>query len=154
MTYRIEITAQTIQELAGKLITLGQQFQLTPRVDILNTVVNEVTSGEGDGVALNSAVVEEPETGTDAKVEPTVQPKPKPEKAKPAAKKAEEPKDEPAAALDYQKDIVPKVLTLIEKRGKDAAQDILTTFGVPKASGVKPAQYAELLAMISDAMDH
>jgi hypothetical protein len=145
MTYRVEITAQTIQELAGKLITLGNQFQTTPGVSL-----NANQSHTSDELAASAA--EEP--GVDAKVAPTPQ-KPKPETTKAEPKKAEEPKvEEPkVAALEYQKDVVPKVLALVEKRGKDAAQALLATFGAVKASGVKPAQYAELLAAIADAMD-
>ena len=79
---------------------------------------------------------------------------PKVETPKAEAPKAEAPKAEPPkpAALDYQRDIAPRVLALVEAKGRAAAENVLARYGVKKALQVPPERFAELMSDIQNAM--
>jgi hypothetical protein len=68
--------------------------------------------------------------------------------------KAEAPKAEPPkpVALDYQRDIAPRVLALVEAKGRAAAENVLARYGVKKALQVPPERFAELMSDIQNAM--
>lgn len=125
MTYRIEITADSLTELAGRVLALSAQLQTTVPVFVhhasaapakdptpAKTAANEI-------VALMAAV------------------------AKPVA--------EPAA-LDFDTDVAPHVLELVKAKGKPAAQEILSQFGVEKASLLDPVRWPELVATLKGAL--
>jgi hypothetical protein len=53
--------------------------------------------------------------------------------------------------LDFDTDVAPHVLALVTRSGKPAAQEILSQFGVEKASLLDPARWPELVAALQDA---
>jgi hypothetical protein len=55
------------------------------------------------------------------------------------------------AALDFDTDVAPHVLAVVQKLGKPAAQEILSQFGVEKASLLDPARWPELVTALQDA---
>ena len=125
MSYRIEITADTLAELAGKAASLAAK---------LNSTVD-------NGVALVSAP---------HPVNPAVE---VPEDISPAALETVE-IEAPAAAptLDYKSQVAPLVLKLVEVCGKPAAQRVLDQFGAAKASDIAPERWPELIGMINAEM--
>lgn len=140
MSYRIEITASTIKELAGKLSDLAAQFQAT------------------HVVAARPLLPEE--TGTTSIDPPTkLEPEQKAKKAEPEqkAKKADDtpanldkaPAEDETKALDYKTDVMPKVLDAVANHGREKVENVLSRFGVPKASQLKPEQFAEFLSEIA-----
>ena len=126
MSYRIEITAASLEELADKALALGGR---------LSTVRTPSASAQAPAVETRSPVIDavepEPETVEAA-----------PEPAAPAA-------DVP----DFDRVVTPMVLKLVEVKGKPAAQEVLGRFGVVKASQLSSDKWAELVAAIDDELD-
>jgi cell pole-organizing protein PopZ len=124
MTYRIEITADSLAELAGRVSALASQLQATtaPHAYVAPVPVKDPTPAKtaaNEIVALMAAV------------------------AKPVA--------EPAA-LDFDTDVAPHVLELVKAKGKPAAQEILSQFGVEKASLLDPVRWPKLVAALQGAL--
>ena len=127
MSYRIEITADTLAELAGKAATLAAK--------------------------LNSETSQQ-EVAEAAPVDPTPAPKSAPAaEATESQPTTEEASSTPApATLDYKTEVAPFVLKLVEVSGKPAAQRVLDQFGVIKASHISPELWPDLVAMIKAEM--
>jgi pyruvate/2-oxoglutarate dehydrogenase complex dihydrolipoamide acyltransferase (E2) component len=122
MTYRVEVTASTINELSGKLAALASQLKGLPSTfDVLRVEASEINL-------------------------PAPAPKPEP-KAKPAPA----PAAEPSRTYNYKDDIMPRVLKLSDERGTDVTEALLKTFGAKRASDVDPSRHGELLAAIEAA---
>ena len=115
MPYKIEVTADSLSELAGKVLALAAQFQAVP-------------------VIVHHSGV-----------------KPKADKPVKAAKepKAEEPK---APTYDFNTDISPLVLRVAAEKGRPAIAELLSQFGVERASNVPAEQFGELLNALKDAL--
>ena len=130
MTYRVEVSAPTINELAGKLAALASQLKGLPSTfDVLRVEASEINL---------------PAPAPEVKAEPKAKPEPEP-KAEPAP--------EPSRVYNYKDDIMPRVLALASKRGVDATEALLATFGVKRASELDAARHDELLAAIAAAME-
>jgi len=123
MTYRVEITAATINELSGKLAALASQLKGLPSTfDVLRIEASEISLP-----APARERVEEREL-TQAPVTAPV-------------------------TYDYVKDITPLVLKLVDKRGRPAVEDVLKSFGAKRASLLDPAQYDDFVSAINAAME-
>ena len=57
-----------------------------------------------------------------------------------------------SAELDFDKDVAPHVLMLVKEKGKPAAQEILSQFGVERASLLDRARWPELVEMLKEAL--
>lgn len=66
----------------------------------------------------------------------------------PVAEEPAAPATETPAALDYTKDIVPKVLGLANQHGRPAIEAVLAQFGVKNAKDLSAEQYPALLQAI------
>ena len=127
--YRIEITADTLAELAGKALSLAAK---------LNT-----------GTATEAPV---PVKGaTSAKIDPVMPevaeaapaPEPTPEPTPPASASEPEVSSETLRAL---------VLKLVASKGREACEEVLSRFGVAKASDIDAERASELAAALEDAL--
>jgi len=151
MTYRIEITADSLTELAGRVLALSAQLQTTVPV-----FVHHASAAPKKAAVLHEAP---PFTLT---VEPALDPAPEPV-AEPVALVAEpvaeytvpEVRENPVApatpaAVVYDPviDIAPRVLSYVALRGRDAMLELLSQFGVERASHVPPEHHAELVALL------
>jgi hypothetical protein len=139
---KIEVTGNSIGEVADKLLALGRSLYSKTVVPIANGGTGAQTLEEVMGVAEA------------APVDPTPAPK-----SAPVAEVSEsqptttEPSSTPApAALDFDTDVAPHVLAVVQKLGKPAAQEILSQFGVEKASLLDPARWPELVTALQDAV--
>jgi hypothetical protein len=134
VSYRIEITAASLEELADKALALGGRL----------VVVH--TSAASSQIRVEVAEA--------APVDPTPAPKSAPVvEAFESQPTTEEPSSTPApATLDYKTEVAPFVLKLVEVSGKPAAQRVLDQFGVIKASHISPERWPELVAMIKAEM--
>lgn len=161
--YKIEITAETLAELAGKAMSLAAKLNTGTATE---TVVKGATPVKTVEVA--------PEVAEAAPVDPTPSSPPATEtsttqSSEPAPKSAAaaeatgnqpttpEPSSTPAPAasaseLDFDTDIAPLVLQVVKDKGKPVAQEILSQFGVEKASNLDPARWPELVAALQDAL--
>ena len=132
MTYRVEVTASTINELSGKLAALASQLKGLPSVIELPTVEHTDVSVRIPEVepSLYQAVMQAVREGD-----------------KGASSEASH------RVYNYKDDIMPRVLKLASKRGTEVTEGLLKTFGVKRASELDPARHGELLAAIDAAME-
>lgn len=153
MSYKIEINADSLSELGGKLLALASQFHAQPvGAPAIDPVMPEVREAEDKPKRARKAKAEEPQedVGNAAQsAEPTMEPT--------AAETAETTTDgtttsdapadaEPAAPqLDFENDVAPVVIDAVGKIGKEAVSEVLSQFGATRASEVDPAQWGELV---------
>jgi hypothetical protein len=138
VSYRIEITAASLEELADKALALGG------RLIVVHTA---------SAPAQTRAEVAEA-----APVDPTPAPKSAPvAEAIESQPTTEEPSSTPAPAAqddvpDFDTVVTPLVLKLVEVKGKPAAQEVLGRFGVVKASQLASERWQELVNAINDEL--
>jgi hypothetical protein len=127
---KIEVTGNSILEVADKLLVLGAKLKgVTP-----NAFPRGATKAEAEGNAPKSAPVAEV---TDS--QPTT----------------EEPTPAPAASvseLSFETDVTPVVLAVVQTKGKPVVEEILAQFGVARASQLDPARWPELVAALQDKL--
>ena len=157
--YKIEITAGTLAELAGKVLSLAAQLHETapeaPRY--VGPLTGEAEPEVAEKPKAKKAAKKvEPEVAEKAPVDPTpetptgetAQPaEPAPEPAAPepttSAPSAEASASEPT--LDFEKDVAPVVIEAVARIGREGVSSTLAEFGVERASEVDPSQYGELV---------
>lgn len=152
MTYRIEITADTLVELAGKALSLAAQLNTTAAVAAINPIMPEVAAAapKAKVVPKAKAVVE---AAPEPVAEPVVEEAPAEVPVEPEAPvEAEVAKETPAAEIDFHAEVTPRVVKVVAKCGKPAMAAILEQFGVAKASHLDAAQLPELIAAMDDAI--
>ena len=143
---KIEVTGNSIGEVADKLLALGHSLYSKTVVPIANGGTGAQTLEEVMGVAEA------------APVDPTPAPK-----SAPVAEVSEsqptttEPSSTPAPAAkddvpDFDTVVTPLVLKLVEVKGKPAAQEVLGRFGVIKASQLSSERWQELVDAINDEL--
>ena len=132
MTYRVEITADSLAELAGRVSALAAQLQATTAMHAFAVPKDPMPTltAVSKIAAIVAAAVAEP-VAEDA---------------------APEVRENPVAALDFDTDVAPHVLELVKAKGKPAAQEILSQFGVEKASLLDPVRWPELVAALKGAL--
>lgn len=142
--YKIEITAETLAELAGKAMLFAVKLNTV-------TATESVPVGVGGVGTVTAAEVAEA-----APVDPTPAPK-----SAPAAEETEshptppEPAPAPSASaseLNFDTDVAPIVLQVVKEKGKPVAQEIIGQFGVEKASLMDPALWPELVDQLKAAL--
>lgn len=138
MSYQITITADSVAELAGRLLAMGAQLA-RPAPAASPTVI-----AQPEPVVLADEVVFEPEIYRDEVLYVSPSKAPEPEVAP-----EPEPEAEPEVVLNYDKDVSPKVLALVKARGREVAMKLLEEYGVQRASQMPAKQWPELLFRIS-----
>jgi hypothetical protein len=133
MPYKIEVTADSLSELAGKVLALAAQFQVTA-----------VEQPKAKPVKAAKAPVDEA-----AKVEEPEARDPAPEEVKTEEVKVEAAK---APTYDFNTDISPLVLRVAAEKGRPAIAELLSQFGVERASNVPTEQFGELLNALKDVL--
>lgn len=149
MSYSITITADSVAELAGRLLAMGAQLAspasaapptVTPAVRA--TIVDEkqpeayIERAKEEVLYVSPAAEEAPQSDDEIVFEPKIEVKPK-----------SDPKPQPK--LDYVKDVAPLVLKLVEVQGRPAAEAVLAKFNVSRASELKPEDYGKFAATIT-----
>jgi hypothetical protein len=127
---KIEVTGNSIPEVADKLLAIGASLRASAAAETPRGVTKVEAEGNAPQKA-NAVVVTEPAPILKPSVASTDTPAP--------------------AALDFDTDVAPHVLALVTRSGKPAAQEILSQFGVEKASLLDPARWPELVAALQDA---
>lgn len=125
MSYRIEITAASLEELADKALALGGRL-LSVRASAAPALVpvDKATTVTPQTEVVDTPIVVAPE---------------------PEAPAADVP--------DFDAVVTPLVLKLVEAKGKPAAQEMLGRFGVIKASQLSSERWQELVDAINDELD-
>ena len=153
MTYRIEITADSLTELAGRVAALAVQLQASaaPLAYVAPVVVKDPAPARTAAkkiaaqMAAAAELVAEPVAPVDAEPVAPVD--------APVAPVAEEPVAPAAIEYDPVIDIAPRVLAYVALRGRDAMLELLSQFGVERASHVPPEHHAELVALLDAAIN-
>ena len=148
MTYRIEITADSLTELAGRVAALAVQLQTQHAPVIVNHVgkAPRKAAPVAEPVALVAepvALVAEPVALVVEPVALVVEP----------VALVVEPVAPAAVVYDPVVDIAPRVLAYVALRGRDAMLELLSQFGVERASHVPPEHHAELVALLDAAIN-
>jgi hypothetical protein len=137
---KIEVTGNSIPEVADKLLAIGASLRA-------------------------SAAIETPRGATKAEAEVAEIParKTPPKKVMPEVVVVHSPiEDEPlevidlpvadTPTIDVETDIRPLILEVVTKRGKPFMADILSSFGVVKASHLEPALLPKLIDRCNEAL--
>ena len=154
---KIEVTGNSIPEVADKLLAIGHSLYSKTVVPIAN------------GGTSSQTLEEVMEVAEAAPVDPTPAPKSAPvaevSESQPTTKEVSS-TPAPAASVseDEELEVVdlpiaePEVnlrdlvLSVVEKRGKPFMEEILTRFGAAKASLVSPELRPELIALCNEAL--
>lgn len=145
MSYRIEITADTLAELAGKAASLAAKLNTGTATEApSNPIMPELrevaeAAPENPTSASKSATTADGLSSHETPKEPATTPAP-------AASASED--DVP----DFDTVVTPLVLKLVEVKGKPAAQEVLGRFGVVKASQLASERWQELVDAINDKL--
>lgn len=164
---KIEVTGNSIPEVADKLLAIGHSLYSKTVVPIANGGTGAQTLEELTG----AKTLEELFTGVAevASVDPTPAPKSapvveatesQPTTAEPSstpvpvalASEELEVVDLPIATINFETDIRPLALKVVEQRSKPVLELILTRFGVPRASLVPADRMSELHAALQEAL--
>jgi len=138
VSYRIEITAASLEELADKALALGGRLVVVHSSAASSQVRVEVAEAapvDPTPAPKSAPVVEASES------QPTT--------TEPSSTRAPAPKDD---VPDFDTVVTPLVLKLVEVKGKPAAQEVLGRFGVIKASQLSSERWQELVDAINDEL--
>ncbi len=143
---KIEVTGNSIPEVADKLLAIGASLQgikttmphawsdIKPDADIILEVAE---AAPVDPIpAPKSAPVAEVSESQPTTTEPS-------STSAPAAS---------ASELSFETDVTPVVLAVVQTKGKPAVEEILSQFGVARASQLDPARWPELVAALKDQL--
>ena len=170
---KIEVTGNSIPEVADKLLAIGHSLYSKTVVPVANGGTGAQTEADfevpdftiemqdGNVVRITPTETGEvmPEVAEAAPVDPT----PASNTGATAADvlssqpTTKEPPTTPAPAssaseLNFDIDVAPHVLALVKEKDKATAQEILSQFGVEKASLLDPARWPELVTALKDAL--
>lgn len=158
MSYKVEVTAASVPELASKLLAMG--FSMQGGVAVVHSSANDPVMPEVKEAAPKAKKAKE--VAEKAPADPTPDPKSaptaeatesQPTTQEPASTDAPAPSaSEPADVLDFDKDVAPVVLNAVKVKGKPWVQEILSQFGVERASQVPDEQLPELIAAINEGV--
>jgi hypothetical protein len=147
---KIEVTGNSIPEVADKLLAIGASLRgNTTTMPVVDASKAAADAAVGDIVR---------EVAEAAPVDPTPAPK-----SAPVAEVSEsqptttEPSSTPAPAasaseLSFETDVTPVVLAVVQTKGKPVVEEILSQFGVARASQLDPARWPELVAALKDKL--
>lgn len=130
---KIEVTGNSILELADKLLAIGASLQGTTPT----TFPRGATKAEAEGNAPKSAPVADVTESLPTTAEPF-------STVAPAASVSE--------TLSFETDVTPVVLAVVQTKGKPVVEEILAQFGVARASQLDPARWPELVAALQDKL--
>ena len=147
---KIEVTGNSIPEVADKLLAIGASLQNT--ITVYDTPARETPTN------IDPVMPELREVAKAAPVDPTPAPKSVPvAEVSESQPTTEEPSSTPAPAasaseLDFELDVAPVVLRAVSSKGKPFVQDILSEFGSVRASQLAVDLWPELIARLEAEM--
>ena len=157
MSYKIEINADSISELAGKLLALASQMQVTPADPVMPEVKRATTKKPKEVVTEKAVEVTEEPVG-EPTAPPAIEASPAPDTTPESdtttsgTGQTAPTSASPSEALDFEKDVTPLVLQAVKAKGKPWVQEVLSQFGVERASQVPDEQLGELVAILKDGI--
>ena len=151
--YKIEITADTLAELSGKVLSLASKLMTGTAAEGWSAPKSTMPAEVAEAAPVDP--IPAPKSAPAATATES-QPTTKEPSSTPAASASEdealEVVDLPIDTLDFETDVRPMVLKVVEKCGKPVMEEILSRFGVAKASMIEPALLPELVSLCQEAM--
>lgn len=157
---KIEVTGASLGEVADKLLAIGASLQNT--ITVYDTPARKTSPKKAEVM---------PEVAEAAPVDPTPAPKSVPAATAteslrtttetssipaPAASASEDEElevvDLPIGTLDFETVVRPLILKVVTARGKPVMEELLSRFGVAKASMIEPALLPELVGLCNEAL--
>ncbi len=135
MSFEITITADSIAMMRGQVLALAAEW-----------------SAKHDPVMPEVAAAEPKVTRTRASKQPDPEPAVEQAAATTAEAPATEPQGDEPVVLDFTRDVTPAVLECLKTKGKPVVEEVLSQFGVSRASELDASQFPELVAALNDAM--
>lgn len=148
----IEVTGQSIGEVADKLLAIGASLQgsrnpVMPEVAAATTGNVQTQAKRNTKAAKEGPVVGEPApSAAETTVDTAAGTKEATGSGTATSTAPVETADAPA--LDFDKDISPAVTGAVAKKGKPAVVEIIGQFGVARASEVPEERWPELLELL------
>jgi hypothetical protein len=170
---KIEVTGNSIPEVADKLLAIGASLQgikstmphawsdIKPDADIILEVAEAApvdptpapksapvaTVSESLRTTTETSSTPAPASNTGATAADVLSSQPT----------TKEPSTTPAPApsaseLSFETDVTPVVLAVVQTKGKPVVEEILSQFGVARASQLDPARWPELVAALKDQL--
>lgn len=172
---KIEVTGNSIPEVADKLLAIGHSLYSKTVVPIANGGTDAKTWEEvmevAEAAPVDPTPISSPATATSTtqSSEPasksattadglssqptTKEPSTTPAPAASASEDEElEVVDLPIDTLDFETVVRPLILKVVTARGKPVMEELLSRFGVAKASMIEPALLPELVGLCNEAL--
>ena len=152
---KIEVTGNSIPEVADKLIAIGRSLYNTSVNDADNAAREAMQAQRTAAKTEVAEVAPAPLPPSDGPTEASPNTEPKASASSPTeASDAQSETTPPASAseLNFDTDVAPYVLQVVKEKGKPVAQEILSQFGVEKASSLDPARWPELVDTLKAAL--
>lgn len=153
---KIEVTGNSLAEVADKLLAIGTSLhtagsmfgidapqqpvepkKATRGTTAAKAMATEIVEEKGKADAVRAETSASTAGGTGSSTE-----------TKTVAEVAEPATPDALKALDFDKDVAPVVLNAVKVHSKEWVQEVLSQFGVARASQVPDEQLAELLAAL------
>lgn len=153
MTIKIEITGDSIEEVADKLLALGSKLSGASTIAVA-AATGQSADAEGKAKRTRKSAPTAPEQAGSTETqtsEPAAAAAETPSApAEPAAQTESAPAAPSEAPLDFDKDVTPVVLGAVERHGREKVTEVLSQFGVARASQLDEGQWPELIAALND----
>lgn len=145
MAYKIEVTADTLSELAGKVLALAAQFQTTvlPPAALAEPDAPKPRKAKAKGPEPVRENADPAEVGNEQSSEGSAVQKSSGETPTETSSSHSEP-------LDFEKDVAPLVLETVAAKGRAAVSEVLDRFGVERASQIDEHLWPELVTALKD----
>lgn len=158
MTIRIEVTGDSLPEVADKLLALGSSLRSQAIYDADNAAREALQEKRTARTKAKKAIEEaQPETkqedagnpsasaDTEASSSPASSQDSGDEKSDSGQTAPADASPSDAPELDFDKEVAPVVIDAVQRLGKPAVSALLSEFGVERASEVDPSLYGELV---------
>ena len=140
---KIEVTGESLPEVADKLLALGRSLsQQDPVMSEVKAAVKrtkkETVTEVGEIAASKDTEAEQAPATTEVS-----------ESSAGSTGQTAQPDASPSKVLDFDKDVAPVVISFVQSKGKPYVIGILEQFGVAKASDLPEARWGELLTALA-----
>lgn len=152
MSIRIEVTGESIPEIADKLGALARSLTASTSCDVDNAARDAKAKPKAPAAKSKASEGNAPATGAAGPQESTASSN---DQSATSTTQTGSPQQTPTAEvakLDFDTDVGPRVLEAVDRLGRETVVAILEEFGVAKASQLAPDRWSELLSVLKDRL--
>lgn len=144
---KIEVTGNSIPEVADKLLAIGASLRASAAIE----TPRGATKAEAEGNAPQKSKAPKSAPAVEATESQPTTAEPSSTRV-PVALVSEEPLEVVDLPVDVETDLRALILKVVTKRGKPYMEDILSSFGVVKASHLEAALLPKLIDRCNEAL--